>query len=128
VLGYGLLRALLPNHRRGPEILVELMDPDNARLFQQRTGEVIISPLILSHMLAHVSLRRELRVVLEDLFSPGGSEIFFRPASDYELDGHAVTMREVQRCAALYGEIALGMRLQAEMRGPTGGVYLNPPA
>lgn len=127
VLGYVLLRALLPRDRSTPEILVELMDPDNARLFQKRPGEVIISPLILSHMLAHVSLRRELCVVFDALFGSGGSDILFRPVADYDLIGQAVTMRDVQRCAACYGEIALGVRRHSDLHGPPGGVYLHPP-
>jgi hypothetical protein len=60
VMGYVLLQSLLPAEGPRPEVLVELMDPENASLFRQRAGEVIISPLVLSHMLAHMALRREL--------------------------------------------------------------------
>ena len=42
------------------------------------TGEIIVSPLIVSHMLARVALRRELRAVFDELFSSNGCEILFR--------------------------------------------------
>ncbi|RMH50429.1 MAG: ion channel DMI1 [Bacteroidetes bacterium] len=126
ILGYVLLRALLPEGDAGPAVLVELIDPANARLFRRRPGEVIISPVILSHMLAHAALRQELTAVFGELFGPGGAEIFFRAVGDYGLTGQPVTFRDVQRQAAAAGEIALGVRLQREADGPGGGVYLNP--
>ena len=127
ILGYLLLRALLPNEDEGPEVLVELVDPANARLFRRRSGEVIISPVILSHILAHAALRPELTAIFEELFGPGGAEIFFRPARDYGLAGAAHSFAEVQNAAALHGEIALGVRLEEAAAGLDGGVRLNPP-
>ena len=125
ILGYVLLRATLPLDYP-TEILVELIDPSNARLFQQRPGEVIISPLILSHMLAHAALRPELPVVFEELFGPGGAEIFFRTAADYHLTGTSVGFQDLQHHAAQHGEIALGLRLAATANRVDGGVHLNP--
>ncbi len=127
ILGYVLLRAVLPPEGPVPDVLIELVDPSNARLFQRRPGEVIISPLILSHMLAHAALRQELTVVFEELFGPGGAEIFFRPASTYALADRQTGFREVQRAAARRGEIALGVRLHAERNTLNGGLHLNPP-
>lgn len=126
ILGYVLLRAMLP--AGGPEVLVELMDPENARLFQTRPGEVIVSPLILSHVLAHVALRRELSAVFQELFGPGGAEIFLRPAADYELTESEVTFRDVRRAAARFGETALGVRLASQRSEEDGGIRLNPRA
>jgi hypothetical protein len=64
-----------------PEILIELMDPENEKLFRQHRGEVLISPLILSHILAHVAFRRDLNIVFNELFTFGGAEIYFRLVS-----------------------------------------------
>jgi hypothetical protein len=127
ILGYVLLRALLGPDATQPEILVELKDPSNERLFRQRAGEVIISPLILSHMLAHASLRQELTSVFSELFGPGGAEIFFRSVDDYGLLDRDANFREIQQQAAVRGEIALGVWLQTPSSNPVGGVYLNPP-
>ena len=125
ILGYLLLRELLPPSG-GPKVLVELLDPENVRLFRRRPGEVLISPLILSHMLAQVALRRELRAVFDELFGPAGAEISFRRAIDYLEEGRDVTFREIQHAAAMWGHIALGLRHEAD-RADTGGLRLNPP-
>ncbi len=126
ILGYVLLRSLLEQQQKRPEVLIELMDPENARLFRRRAGEVIISPLIISHVLAHVALRRELSAVFNELFAPSGAEFFFRPAPHYDLSGRRIGMREVQHAARARGETALGVRLMAEHDSPDGGVRLNP--
>jgi hypothetical protein len=44
-------------------------------LFRERPGEVLISPLVLSYILAQITLRPELRAVFDELFGPGGAEI-----------------------------------------------------
>ena len=125
ILGYLLLRELLPEDAR-PNVLVELLDPGNISLFRRRRGEVIVSPLILSHMLAQVALRRELRAVFDELFGPGGPEIIFRPPTDYGLENSEVTFQQIERKAAAHGEIALGVRAHDSHTGLAGGVALNP--
>jgi ion channel POLLUX/CASTOR len=124
ILGYLLLRKLLPQEG-GPEILLELMDPGSAPLFPRRRGEVLISPVILGHILAQVALRRELRAVFDELFGPGGAEIFFHPIAAYAATGTEVSFREISRAAALRGETALGIRLEPRSEH-AGGVFINP--
>ncbi len=126
ILGYLILKRILPGDSVKPDILVELMDPENEKLFQQRTGEVLISPYILSHILAHVSLRRELNVVFDELFTVGGAEIYFRPASFFHFTKNEMRFKEIGEVVSEKGEIVLGVRdLSKEMDG-TGGIYLNP--
>jgi hypothetical protein len=108
IVAYLLLRDVLPQ-QNGPHIIVELLDAANSALLNRLTGEVIISPLVLSHMLAQVALRRELRSVYDELFGPGGAELVFRPADEYGLVGEA-TFADVEAAAAQRGEIALGVR------------------
>ena len=127
VLGYVLLRSLLAGAARRPQILVELMNAENAGLFQRRLGEVIISPLLLAHLLAHVSLRRELNAVFGELFGPGGAEFAFRSAAACGVAGREVPFRKVQYAAAARGEIALGLRLHRDRNEPDGGLHLAPP-
>ena len=126
LLGYLLLQDLLPEGAPRPGMVIELMDADNVSLFRKRSGEVLVSPLMLSHILAQVALRRELRSVFDELFGPGGAEIFFRPVAQYEVVGQDTAFSELQETAALRGEIALGVRIHAEEDTATGGVYLNP--
>lgn len=114
VLGYLVLRELLEEEEERPEVLVELLDPSNASLLRQRRGEVLISPLILSHMLAQIALRPELRAVFDQLFGPGGGEIDFFPAGRYGLAGEEVSFADLQRAVCERGETALGIRTRTE--------------
>lgn len=124
IMAYLLLRDLLPAEG-GPNVLVELLDAGNNSLFRRRQGEVIISPMILSHMLAQVALRRELRAVFDELFGPGGAEIIFRSPTQYALSGY-VSFGDISAAAHVRGEIALGVRPASGRSKRGGGVALNP--
>ena len=124
VLGYLLLGGLVPSGAEAPQLLVELTDPDNIPLLENRAGEIIVSPVIISHMLARVALRRELRAVIDELFSSGGSEIFFRPFEDYGLASGTHRFAELQRAVNSRGETAIGIRRAEGEKGS--GVQLNP--
>ena len=126
ILACLLFDEFLPSKEPGPEILVELMDPENLPLFERQSEEILVSPMILSHMLAQVALRRELRAVFDVLFGPGGAEIFFRKARDYGVTGREVNFEDLQEMVAGCGEIALGLRLAKGQQGLRGGVQLNP--
>ena len=138
ILGYLLLRKLLSTGSQAPRVLVELTDADNISLFENRSGEIIVSPVIVSHMLTRVALRRELDAVFDELFSSGGSEIIFRPIAEYDLaetlaqipdhdlTGGEYTFVDLQRAAQTRGEIAIGIRRADQERSPHGGVELNP--
>ncbi|MDX1493479.1 MAG: hypothetical protein R3253_05445 [Longimicrobiales bacterium] len=109
------------------QLIIELLDPDNERLVDQSEGEIIISPLILSHMLAHVALRPELGTVFSELFTAGGAEITFRPLERYlsDTDGSGpVSFQEIRRAAHARGEVALGV----VGGGSEPTVHLCPPA
>ncbi len=86
---------------------------------------MLISPMILSHVLAQVALRRELRVVLDELFTVGGAEIQFRDPHDYPLPASA-DFQLLEKIVAAGGEIALGVyRAKANELGRH--LQLNPP-
>lgn len=127
VLACMLYRSLARDAARRPHVIVELMDPENARLFDPRDGEVIISPVVLSHMLAHVALRRELHVVFDELFGPGGAELSFEPVASFGVDGTTLPFREVQARVAEHGERALGIRSRPATDS-TDRLVLNPGA
>ena len=123
VVGSLLLQELLAveGAPKEPSLLMELLDPENLPLVDRSRAEVVITPMLMSHMLAHVALRRELRAVFEELFTAGGAEITFRPLSAYGLDGAgAVAFADLRRAAAGEGETALGFRTPGE------GVVLAP--
>ncbi len=138
ILGYLLLRELMAAGPQAPPVLVELTDSDNVTLFENRRGEIIVSPVIVSHMLTRVALRRQMHAVFNELFSSGGSEIFFRRIADYgltdilgelpdqDLSGGEYTFADLQRAADARGEIAIGIRRTGQEGKPGGGVQLNP--
>lgn len=126
IMGYLLLRGVLPEAER-PALLIELLDAGNAALFPEISGEVIVSPVLLSHMLAQVALRRELRAVFDELFGPGGAEIVFRPAADYGLAGETASFERIEAAAAARGETALGVRSRVTAGRREASVVLNPP-
>lgn len=105
-----LRRVLGPDG--GPPVLVELTDPANSDLFgggNRTTGETVVSPRVISALLAHVTLRGELLSVYDTLFSAGGPSLVFRTPADYGLEGPCAFDR-IRRAAVRHGHVCLGMR------------------
>ncbi|MDL0431161.1 ion channel DMI1 [Marinobacter sp. TBZ242] len=125
MVGYLQLEDLLSEGDVRPQLIMELSDPDNRNLLTGHQSEMMISPMIVSHVLAQVALRRELRVVLDELFTVGGAEIQFRNPHDYPLPASA-DFQLVEKVLAAKGEVALGIwRHQPDRHGHH--VKLNPP-
>lgn len=125
MVGYLQLEEILSEKNTGPQLILELNDTDNRLLLCEHRSEMLISPMILSHMLAQVALRRELRVVLDELFTVGGAEIQFRDPGDYPLPASA-DFHLLERILSDEGEIALGIyRCQPDAQGRH--LSLNPP-
>ena len=126
ILGVLLLRSLFRGRSQVPELLVELLDPDNAPLVSEAADVVIVSPRILSHLLAHVGLRPELNEVLDELACAGGVGIELRPPGALASVDSRVTFPELQRAAAARGSVALGLVI-ARGPGEEPETLLNPP-
>ena len=125
MVGYLQLEDILSAAPERPQVIMELSDPDNRHLLYDHNSEMLISPMILSHVLAQVALRRELRVVLDDLFTVGGAEIQFRNPHDYPLPA-STDFRLLEKIVAERGEIALGVfRGKPDERGRH--LQMNPP-
>ncbi|MFO7994904.1 MAG: ion channel DMI1 [Marinobacter sp.] len=108
MVGYLQLEDLLSEGGRRPQLIMELSDPDNRNLLTGHQSEMMISPMIVSHVLAQVALRRELRVVLDELFTVGGAEIQFRDPHDYPLPASA-DFQVLEKVVAARDEVALGV-------------------
>ncbi len=126
ILAYLLVREILPAAGPQPSILAEIMDAENLELFTRASCETVQPTVILSHMLAQVVLRRELGAVYQELFGPGGAEILYRKAKEYDLLGCPVRFAELQAAAARHGEIMLGLHF-ASSSSAESGALLNPP-
>lgn len=125
MVGYLQLEDILQESERRPQLIMELSDPDNRQLLYGHQSEMMISSMILSHVLAQVALRRELRAVLDELFTVGGAEIQFRDPDDYPLPA-STDFHVLEKILAAGGEVALGVyRAQPDDRGHR--LQLNPP-
>jgi uncharacterized membrane protein len=129
VLGYLLLRQITAG-AQSPQVLIEVADPENEPLFEQRLEnqhtETLVTPLAVSHMLARVAMRRELRAVFDELFSSAGCEITFRRIGDYDLGEGDYAFADIQQAADGRGDIAIGIRQHERRRHRNGGVHINP--
>jgi ion channel POLLUX/CASTOR len=119
LLGFVLLQSLLARLDSPPPVLVELMNPETAPLLS-RDAESIVSPVIVSHVLAHLALRPELNSVFSELFASDGPEIYFRPVAETDLTGETVTFASLIERSAMSGEVCLGVRSDRH------GTLLNP--
>ena len=109
IVGKVLLEEILQGHEKRPQIIIELANPDNSSLVGGAGTEMIVSPVILSHLLAQVALRRELQSIYTELFTVGGAEIEFRDPARYGIKPGNYTFREIAHIAREFGETALGV-------------------
>ena len=114
MVGFVLLEEVLEKSVKSPSILLELADPSNESLLKPFQSEVIISPMILSHLLASVAMQRELYSIYNELFTVGGPEIIFRSIEEYGIKVPMATFSELESQASSYGETALGVFMQGE--------------
>lgn len=125
IVGYAILDEMLQKTTNRPQILLELADPDNEALITHKDSETIVSPMVLSHVLAQVALRPELRLVFDELFTVGGAEITFREPSVYQLNA-PLPFWKLEALVAEAGETALGVyRQKTDAKGRH--LLLNPP-
>ena len=120
VLGYHLLQQGTESSTQG-QVLMEILDPENVALLEGFRCEVITSPVMLSHMVAHVALRPELNPIFYQLLVSGGVEIVFHSAEGYGLKEGVWDFPAIQVAAQRRGDIALGVRQVA-----SGRTLLNP--
>ena len=110
-----------------PQILLELANSENHSLIKSPGSEVIISPVILSHLLAQVALRRELQSIYAELFTVGGAEIEFRGLSHYNMSAGTYPFKEIEKIAFTHGETALGVQRGGAITEGAKKLVLNPP-
>ena len=120
---YLMLQDLLPTGAGRPNVLIEMLDPDNAVLFDKVSDDVVVSSSIVSFLLSQVALNRELAAVFSELTRPWGPQILLEPVSQYVDITGPLTFDEIDRAAAARGEIALGLKRRV---GPDAGLMLNP--
>jgi hypothetical protein len=101
------------------------VDPGNEMLIRNFRSESIISPMILSNLLATIAMRRELHAVYNELFTVNGAEIIFRNLDEYDLGSGRMTFEDLENHVAEYRDTALGVFYDAG--NGKADVQLNPP-
>jgi hypothetical protein len=125
IVGYTLLEEMLESADNRPQIVMELTDPGNEMLLKDFNSESIISPLILSNLLATIAIRRELYSVYNELFTVDGAEIIFRSLSEYNLKPGQMTFEELSDQITKYQDTALGLYYDSGSENVK--LSLNPP-
>ncbi len=98
LVGLVLLKQLLSTEDRPPQIIVQLADPANSSLLQRFQVDLLITPMVLSHIMAQVALRPELHSIYHELFSMAGAEIRLRHVREQETaEGHHTFIEWSQR-------------------------------
>ena len=127
IAGFLLLDHILADEKRRPQILLELFDPDNESLIDRYDSEVIISPMLLSRLMAQIALRQELHAIFNELFTVGGAEIIFRKPEEYQLSEGTCSFEELEKRAAAQNETALGIYRDKSGHQGHEELVMNPP-
>jgi len=110
-------------------IVSEILDVRNRDLSEVTGAEdVIISERLVALALTQIAENKDVLPVFADLLTPGGPEIYLKPAGDYIKPGHPVNFHTVIAAALSRGETAIGYRLfsQVTQVSCSYGVCLNP--
>lgn len=108
ILGYALVKDLLASQSAKPQLLLELMDGENAHLFDREEAEVVVSPRVMSHLLAQTAMRPELASVYQALFGADGPDIVLKNPTVFGLASGAGREAIIQ-AAAVYGQLPLAI-------------------
>jgi len=118
-----MLRGMFSEKGPSPETFIELLDDENAFLFDEFKDDVIVSPTLVCYLLSQVALRRELGAVFQACSRFGGPQIVLHNAVDYLNTEGSVSFKDIARAAAARKEIALGLQ---HNDGTSAVLELNP--
>jgi hypothetical protein len=121
IVAYMLLEEVLAGRDPRPSIVVELMDSDNRALLDRRDVDVVVSPLVIGRVLAHVAVRPELHCAYNELLDAEGPCIEILDASAYDVTRGEHSFKELSLGVEAYGDVLLGILPS----GPTGPLTLN---
>ncbi len=120
ILGHVLVQSLVAGAEDPPEVVLELLDPDNAPLFEGGSSVLVVSPRLLGHVLAHVALRPDLNAVFDALFCAEGAAITTCSVRLFDAVDADTTFEALQALGAARGVAVLGFASERD------GVVLNP--
>ncbi len=123
------LRDIARRTGKSVPITSEILDIENRDLAAvAEADDFIVSNTLVSLLVSQVAENPHLSRVFQDLFTPGGHEIYLKPAADYVTLGVDLPYHAVVEAALRRGEVAIGVRRSASARDPDAafGVIVNP--
>ena len=122
ILGFFQLTRLLPATRSAKaRLVVELVDPENESILRYRRSEVVISPVIISHVMANIALRPELELVLKAIVSSRRYSLVFLNQAACGITG-AHRFEQLRFIDPGFGFVPIGIRRKNRT------MLMNPPA
>jgi len=112
------------------QIISEVVSSANSELLHRSSKtDIIVSPQLISMLLAQVSQQLMLDRVYADMMNANANEIYLKPAAQYTPNPGACTFEDLLRGSVARGEIAIGVKIAAEAADPLKnfGVRVNPP-
>jgi len=111
------------------DIVSEMMDVKNKELANAtKVDDFIVSDHLISLILSQLSENRELKDVFTDILNAEGSEIYFKPMSDYVNTQKEINFYTLIESAAKKNEVAIGYKEQrySSVAEKYYGVVVNP--
>jgi voltage-gated potassium channel Kch len=124
------LRDLARISGKNVPITSEILSIENRDLASvAEADDFIVSNTLVSLMVSQVAENPHLVRVFDELFTPGGHELYLKPAAGYVRPGVEVPYHTIVEAALRRGEVAIGLRHGARAKDSTAayGVVVNPP-
>ncbi len=109
IMSYLIINEIIKKSETKPHITIELMDSDNSHIIKNPEVEIVVTPILISHTLAQVALKKELRLIYDELFSSKGPKVHIVSSTSYNLSDKTMSFREIEKAVCLYNNIALGI-------------------
>ncbi|WP_194757096.1 CASTOR/POLLUX-related putative ion channel [Aliidiomarina indica] len=93
-----------------PQVLVELHDASNTSYVSRSANEVLVSPVVISHVLSQIARYPQLRSVYEQLLSSDGARLSLRSVAPSHYG--TVAVAQLQQYALSQGCVLLGVQQQ----------------
>jgi len=124
-----LVRDIIQKNNYNTNIVSEMLDPQNSDLARiSRKNDFIVSDKLVSLLISMISENKDLKPVIDDLLDADGSEIYFKPITDYVIPGKNHNFYQISAAASDRGQVAFGYRIMTQSNNPEKayGIVMNP--
>jgi hypothetical protein len=127
IFGYLHIKELIKDLPSKPKIVLELFNNENLTLFSKLDGDVVVSPEVVSHMLANTAMRPDLNIIFQKICDSTDNSVSFHNAKKYNIATNN-TFEEIQDIISASGQVLLGFKTNHDnfmTLNPKRGVALN---